>query len=118
MKEEDYILKKVGKDNHFQTPEGYFDNLTSEIMNRLPEMDYSQEEAEISTWQKVKPWIYMAAVFVGAAFILRLGGVLVKNNPDYIADEEEQLERQYIDQIVNDAMLDDYTFYQLLSDVD
>lgn len=118
MKEEDYILRKVGKDNHFQTPEGYFENLTSEIMNRLPETDYSQAETEISTWQKVKPWIYMAAVFVGAAFILRLGGTLVKNDPEYIAAEEEQLERQYIDQIVNDAMLDDYTFYQLLSDVD
>ena len=57
MKEEDYILRKVGKDNHFQTPEGYFENLTSEIMNRLPETDYSQVETEISTWQKVKPWI-------------------------------------------------------------
>lgn len=118
MKEEDYILRKVGKDNHFQTPEGYFENLTSEIMNRLPEMDYSQVETEISIWQRVKPWIYMAAVFVGAAFILRLGGMLVKDNPEYIAAEEEQLERQYIDQIVNDAMLDDYTFYQLLSEVD
>ena len=118
MKEEDYILRKVGKDNHFQTPEGYFDNLTSEIMNRLPEKDYSQMETEVSMWQKAKPLLYMAAVFVGAAFILRLGGMLVKNDPEYIAAEEEQLERQYIDQIVNDSMMDDYTFYQLLSEVD
>jgi len=118
MKEEDYILKKIGKDNHFQTPEGYFENFTSEIMDRLPEMDYTQLETKVSTWEKVKPWIYMAAVFMGAAFILRLGGHLVKNSPEYVAAEEEQIERQYIDQVVDEAMLDDYTFYQLLSDVE
>jgi len=118
MKEEDYILRKVGKDNHFQTPEGYFENVTSEIMNRLPEIDYSQAEAEVSTWQMVKPWVYLAAVFVGAAFILRIGGMILQNSPEYLAAEEEQQERLYIDQVVNDAMLDDYAFYQLLSEVE
>ena len=48
-------------------------------------------ETEVSMWQKAKPLLYMAAVFVGAAFILRLGGMLVKNDPEYIAAEEEQL---------------------------
>lgn len=37
MKEEDNILKKAGTGNAFHVPEGYFENLTSEIMNRLPE---------------------------------------------------------------------------------
>lgn len=37
MKEEDYMLKKIGTENAFHVPEGYFENLTSEIMNRLPE---------------------------------------------------------------------------------
>lgn len=37
MKEEDNILKKVGTENAFRVPEGYFENFTSELMNRLPE---------------------------------------------------------------------------------
>ena len=118
MKEEDYILKKIGKDNHFQAPEGYFENFTSEMMSRLPEIDYTQSEAEVSAWERIKPWVYMAAVFVGAAFILRLGGMITKQNPDYVAAEEEQMEREYIDQLVNEGMMDDYTFYELLSDVE
>ena len=36
MKEEDNILKKVGTGNVFNVPDGYFENLTSEIMDRLP----------------------------------------------------------------------------------
>lgn len=39
MKEEDNILKKVGTENAFRVPEGYFENFTSELMNRLPEKE-------------------------------------------------------------------------------
>ena len=35
MKEEDNILKKVGTENAFRVPEGYFENFNSELMNRL-----------------------------------------------------------------------------------
>ena len=33
MKEEDNILKKVGKENVFRVPDGYFENLTSEAVS-------------------------------------------------------------------------------------
>ena len=118
MKEEDYILKKIGKENHFQTPEGYFEQLTSEVMNRLPEIDYSQEEAPVSLWVKLKPLFYLAAVFMGAAFFLRLGSYLAPADDAYLAEEEDALERQYIDQLVDEGMMDNYTFYQLLSEVE
>ena len=36
MKEEDEILKKVGTGNVFKVPDGYFDIITSEVMNKLP----------------------------------------------------------------------------------
>ena len=39
MKEEDKIQKKIGTENPFRVPEGYFENLTSEVMNRLPEKE-------------------------------------------------------------------------------
>ena len=39
MKEEDTLLKKLGKENSFKVPEGYFENLTSEVMNKLPEKE-------------------------------------------------------------------------------
>ena len=39
MKEEDYILRKVGTENSFRVPEGYFEGLTSDIMNKLPEKE-------------------------------------------------------------------------------
>ena len=35
MKEEDILLKKLGKENSFKVPDGYFENLTSEVMNNF-----------------------------------------------------------------------------------
>ena len=39
MKEEDILLKKLGEENSFKVTDGYFENLTSEVMNKLPEKE-------------------------------------------------------------------------------
>ena len=99
MKEEDNILKKAGTGNAFHVPEGYFENLTSEIMNRLPEKErLAFEKKESTMWERVKPWVYMAAMFVGAALIIR--------------------EMEYINMAVDNSMLDDYSLYVYLADSD
>ena len=73
MKEEDILLKKLGKENSFKVPEGYFENLTSEVMNKLPEKEkVTLKEEPVSTWTRLKPLLYMAAMFIGAALIIRV----------------------------------------------
>lgn len=74
MKEEDNILKKVGRENSFKVPEGYFENLTSEVMGKLPEKEKPafEEVKQPTMWTRVKPLFYMAAMFIGAALIIRV----------------------------------------------
>ena len=73
MKEEDNILKKVGKKNSFKVPEGYFENLTSEVMGKLPEKEGPafEEVKQPTMWIRMKPLLYMAAMFIGAALIIQ-----------------------------------------------
>ena len=35
MIEEKYLIEKVGKENPFRVPEGYFDTLSSQIMAKV-----------------------------------------------------------------------------------
>ena len=73
MKEEYNILKKVGKENVFRVPDGYFENLTSEVMSRLPEKETPAIiKREPTKWERIKPWVYMTAMFAGAALIIRV----------------------------------------------
>ena len=44
MKEEDELLRKCGTKNPFTVPEGYFENFSKELMEKLPEKEISLSE--------------------------------------------------------------------------
>lgn len=117
MKEEDNILRKVGTQNPFKVPEGYFDRLTSEVMERLPEKKAPAFELkEPGIWDKVKPWLYMAAMFVGAALIIRVASPQKEfDNESHLMAEENEREEQYISTVLDNSMLDDYSLYVYLT---
>ena len=120
MKEEDILLKKIGKEHSFKVPEGYFENLTSEVMDKLPEKEKVVfKDESVSTWTRLKPLVYMAAMFVGAALIIRVASSDHKPvNNEVVAPEPETevVSDQMIDFAVEGAMLDDYSLYVYLSD--
>ena len=121
MKEEDILLKKLGKENSFKVPDGYFENLTSEVMNKLPEKEKVVfKEEPVSIWTRLKPLLYMAAMFVGAALIIRVASSDRKSVADIDVAateiETEVISDEMIDMALDRAMLDDYSLYVYLSD--
>lgn len=119
MKEEDNILKKAGTENAFRVPDGYFENLTSEIMNRLPEKEkIAVNEKAPTLWSRVKPWAYMAAMFIGAALIIRVASSshAPATAGERVAADDTETEVEYINAAVENTMLDDYSLYVYLAD--
>lgn len=120
MKEEDNILKKVASGDSFKVPEGYFEGLTSEVMNKLPEKEKIEDRVETPTlWVRMKPMFYMAALFIGAALIIRVASSSLKPSSDEItvtAADTEVVSDQYIDAMVDQSMMDDYSLYVYLND--
>lgn len=120
MREEETIRKIVKTDNPFNVPAGYFDQLTGQVMNRLPERNESTAFRKDSTrWERIKPWAYMAAMFVGAALIIRVASFNHSEMSQQSAMTEidtENLSDQYIWSIVNESMMDDYSLYVYLTD--
>ena len=122
MKEEDNILRKVGTGNSFKVPEGYFEKLTSEVMNKRPEREKNASDVrrEPTMWERVKPWTYMAAMFIGAALIIRVASTNHKSETDEVAVTEVtdsgNISDQYINAALDGSMMDDYSLYVYLSD--
>ena len=120
MKEEDNILKKVGKENVFRVPDGYFENLTSEVMSRLPEKETPVFiKKEPTKWERIKPWLYMTAMFAGAALIIRVASADRTPATDQIAmddTETEVVSDEYISTVLANSLLDDYSLYVYLTD--
>ena len=123
MKEDTELKKKIGKENPFKVPEGYFENIVPEIMKQLPEAE-AQESEEITMWERVKPWVYMVAMFCGLMFGLRVmmmdKPVSKEINADNVSmtDSVQGIPDEYIDPILEQAMMDDYTLYMYLTDAD
>lgn len=63
--------KQFGRGNSFKVPEGYFEQLTERTMNMLPEMEIP-EAKKVSLFQRVQPWLYMAAMFAGLIFFIKI----------------------------------------------
>jgi hypothetical protein len=64
-------LEETGNANRFKVPEGYFENLTGNILSQLPEK-IEKESQTVSLWERMQPWIYMAAMFVGIALMIKM----------------------------------------------
>jgi hypothetical protein len=64
-------LEEMKEKNPFKVPEGYFESLTDNIMSRLPEKTESEPRV-LSLWERIQPWVYMAAMFAGIAFMVKL----------------------------------------------
>ncbi len=120
MKEEDNILKRVGKENVFRVPDGYFENLASEVMSQLPEKETPAfVKREPTRWDRIKPWLYMAAMFVGAALIIRVASVDRVPSADRMAMDDtdtETVSDEYISAVLENSMLEDYSLYVYLTD--
>lgn len=120
MKEEDNIRKKIGTENPFKVPEGYFDTVVADVMSRLPEKEETTEEPQRqpTTWQRIKPWLYMAAMFAGAAMIIRVAQSDPTIKENRTAIDETEAEVAYINAMVDNSMLDDYSLYVYLTEND
>lgn len=117
MGKEDNILRKVGTKNPFQVPDHYFEEVVQEVMARLPEKAPVQPISEPTTWQRIKPWIYMAAMFCGIMLSVRIfvGEPKKDEFPISQAEAEALLDEDW-ENLMRRTFRDDYETYQFLTD--
>ena len=56
----------------FRVPEGYMAGLTNQIMDRLPKLPKEEEPQSVSLMDRIRPWLYLAAVFIGMGLFFRI----------------------------------------------
>ena len=123
MKTEQNNLDHLKRKNPFITPKGYMEGLTVNIMSQLPEKATEKKVKEISLMDRVRPWLYLAAVFVGLGLFFRMlvgpvqtneeNTLLVKTDvtssvlPVLLPEEEdylEYLEERYVDCLLEEEI--------------
>lgn len=123
MEKEQNNLDRLKGKNPFTVPNGYMEDLTANIMSQLPDKP-KVEAKKISMMDRVRPWLYMAAVFAGLGLffkgIVSLEGeksqsdtLIVQSNDvsdtkAVLLEEEEEyleyLEAQYTDYLLAEEL--------------
>ena len=120
MGKEDNILRKAGTSNPFCVPDHYFEDFTQELMSKLPEKESMPLMSEPTLWERVKPWLYMTAMFCGIMLSVKVfvGEPKKDEFPTFSQIEAEKLPDEDWEILIDRIMMDDYTLYQYLTDAE
>lgn len=72
MRHEEQLKDKYGTDPGFRVPDGYFEDLNLKIMESLPPYPEAPRVVDMSLWQRVKPYVYLAAMFAGIWIMMKV----------------------------------------------
>ena len=61
----------MGKDSGFKVPENYFADFNTKMMESLPKPNLTPQ-VKPSLWVRVRPYVYMAAMFAGIWCMMRV----------------------------------------------
>ena len=103
IEEEKHLREIVGQRNPFRVPEGYFEQLTAQVMQQLPE----QQKARITM---LRPWLYAAACTV-AAMLMGVTYYLHQDSADDLVADGS-----YYEEGADYAMIDNMAIYASLED--
>ena len=113
MKEEKYIEELVGKRNPFVVPEGYFEQLTADVMQSLPE----RRPRAKTIWMRP---VFYAAASVCALFVCAtvwLSWPKSSTMPQgQVAEVVQEPDEAFFNEAADYMMLDNQDIYACLSD--
>lgn len=114
-------IDELGKKNPFIVPEGYFEHFSEELMQKLPAQEESAVEPQrITLWMRVRPWVYMAAMFCGILLCTKTVFNISENisTDATAAVNEEEYSSEYVETLLDNTMMNDYTVYCYLTEAD
>ena len=82
MEKEKSTLDELMSRQPFRVPEGFFEGFAEELMSRLPDKTVSEEPEKISIFTRMKPFLYLAAMFVGAMIMINIIGQKKAGSPE------------------------------------
>lgn len=109
--EDSTILNKYGKDPGFKVPENYFADFNQRMADMLPDVEITQVDVKPTLWQRVKPLVYMAAMFAGVWCMMTIFTHLTAtDNMNGVQAVAEQLndDRGNLDDFIMSGAVSDY----------
>lgn len=111
INEELYVKSRMSqRDNPFRVPEGYFDSLAAEVMQKLPEQTSARRPLTV----RMRPWLAAAACLVGVLFTATIY-LLSPDGATQAPVTTTSAEDTYVEDVADYVMADNYDIYACLA---
>ncbi|MFI3239799.1 MAG: hypothetical protein R3Y22_04345 [Bacteroidales bacterium] len=118
MKEEKEILSRLKKETGFTVPENYFNDFAKNMEQSLPEKRFV-DDLPPTTWQRVRTYVYMAAMFAGIWCMMNIFGSVItdSNQSDTVMTAEtEDIESEYFQEYILTEGFSEYEIFLAIQD--
>ncbi len=119
-KKSENILDKIDRRTGMTVPDGYFDNFIAKMSESLPEQKRPETAAvrPMTTWQRLRPYVYMAAMFAGVWCMMKMFSMMGDNSTDLSIENNHVITAALNnDDFVYDYVYQDVDDYELLEDM-
>ncbi len=111
MKREDStLLTKYGKNSGFKVPENYFEDFNKRMTEMLPEVEITPVDVKPTMWQRVRPLVYLAAMFAGVWCMMSVFNHFNGTQTDSVGAVAEKLidDKSNVDEFLMSGSVSDY----------
>ena len=121
--DEKFLRQHIGEKNPFKVPEGYFENLVPQLMERLPDKPATagREEPQkavarvVPLMERLRPLLYVAATLFVAVFTFSVFMQKMDDKAEpQLAAQTEGID-EYFDEEADYVMFDNYDIYACLT---
>lgn len=115
------ILDRVDRRTGMTVPDGYFSEFAARMAASLPEQEWEHASAATAArrpiWEIVRPYVYMAAMFLGVWCMMNIFSH-ISSSPDMTLESNPVLAQAVgSDTFIDEYILDDTDSSDLLDDV-
>lgn len=123
---ENKILEKINRQSGMTVPEGFFADFNKRMAESLPEQVWEREEGQQTViaapkrtkWQIVRPYVYMAAMFLGVWLMMHMFSFFRPSNSNMSIDSNPVLTAALEnDTFVNEYIMDDIDEESLIDEM-
>jgi hypothetical protein len=120
--ETDNILEKIGRKDGMTVPDGYFADFQAKMEAMLPFQEDVETAKKIqaprSFWGRVRPYVYMAAMFAGVWCMVKMFSMMSPSSVDLSIDNNEVLTKALSDDnFIYDYLRDDVSDREWLEEI-
>lgn len=105
------ILARLGRKDGMTVPEGFFEQFAADMEKKLPYRAEAEEVRKLTaprtTWHRIRPYVYMAAMFAGIWCMLKMFTLMTTGGVDLSIDRNH---------ILTDALSDENFVYDYIID--